>query len=434
MSSVLYLDCSSGASGDMLLGALLDLGLPVAALREALGDLLPPGADLRAERVLRSGISATAFTVVEPPSDAGAAHHHGHHHEHEHAHHEHDHEHPHHHHDEHHREHHRRGGPHRSLNEIEQLIDRTGLDAGVREHARLLYRRLAETEADIHQMSVDRIHLHEVGALDSVVDVVGTVWGIAQLKVDRVVSSPLNVGAGHVDTAHGRLSVPAPATLRLLQGVPVYADGPAFEMVTPTGALLVTGHATSYGPVPAMRIRTAGYGAGGRDVKGRPNVLRAIVGDEEGPGDHHRVVALECNIDDMNPQIFGLLMERLLGAGALDVYYTPVQMKKGRPGTLVTVIAPPDRREAMTALLFAETSTIGIRHVEMDRECLAREWLTVTTRFGPVRFKIARRGGVVMNASPEFDDCARLAAEHTCPAKDVQAEAVRAYMESRREA
>jgi hypothetical protein len=216
-----------------------------------------------------------------------------------------------------------------------------------------------------------------------------------------------------------------------LQGVPVYADGPAFEMVTPTGALLVTGHASAYGPLPAMRVRAAGYGAGGRDVEGRPNVLRAILGDQGQGGDHHRVVALECNIDDMNPQIFGLLMDRLLGAGALDVYYTPVQMKKGRPGTLVTVVAPPDRREAITGLLFAETSTIGIRHVEMDRECLARELVTVMTRFGPVRFKLARRGGVVMNASPEFDDCVRLTAEHGCPAKDVQAEAVRAYMEAR---
>ncbi len=418
MSSVLYLDCSSGASGDMLLGALLDLGLPLAELRDVLGDLLPAGADLRAERVLRSGISATAFTVVESVSGAGDVHAHQreHHHEHHHG-----------HHDGRHSSH----GPHRSLSEIEQLIGRTRLNAGVRERALLLYRRLAETEADIHQMSVDRIHLHEVGALDSVVDVVGTVWGIAQMKVDRIVASALNVGAGHVDTAHGRLSVPAPATLRLLQGVPVYADGPAFEMVTPTGALLVTGHATAYGPLPAMRVRTAGYGAGGRDVEGRPNVLRAIVGDEGQTGDHHRVVALECNIDDMNPQIFGVLMDRLLGAGALDVYYTPVQMKKGRPGTLVTVVAPPDRREAMTGLLFAETSTIGIRHVEMDRECLAREMLTVTTRFGPVRFKVARRGGLVMNAAPEFDDCARLAAEHGCPAKDVLTEAVRAYMEAR---
>lgn len=407
MSRVLYLDCSSGASGDMVLGALLDLGLPLDELRGVLGDLLPPGADLGAARVVRSGISAMSFTVTESGASASA--------EGKHA----------------HRDHHHDHRHHRSIDEVDRLIGRARLDPDVRDRARALYRTLAEAEAAIHDMPVDLVHLHEVGALDSVVDVVGAVWAIARLEVDRVVASPLNVGAGHVDTAHGRLQVPAPATLRLLRGVPVYSEGPAFERVTPTGALLITGHVSTYGPLPAMRIQSVGYGAGSRDIEGQPNVLRAILGIEGEAGDHHRVVVLECNIDDMNPQIFGVLMDRLLGAGALDVYYTPVQMKKGRPGTLVTVVAPPDRRDAISALLFADTTTIGIRRVEMDRECLARESVMVETRYGPVRFKVARRGQAIMNAAPEFDDCARLAAEHQCPAKKVQAEAVRAYLAGR---
>lgn len=427
MSSVLYLDCSSGASGDMLLGALIDLGLSLDELRAALGDLLPPGADLRAERVLRSGISAVAFTVIEPPQPDGPGHA-RHHHDHDPVH-QHDHQH---HHDEGHQHHPpQRHHHHRSLAALEELMGRAHLDAGVANRSRALYRRLAEVEAGIHQMPLDRIHLHEVGALDSVVDVVGVVWGLARLGVDRIVSSPLNVGSGCVDTEHGRLPVPAPATLRLLAGAPVYADGPAFEMVTPTGALLVTAYATEYGPLPAMRVERVGYGAGGRDVKGRPNVLRAILGRADFGGEHRRVVVLECNIDDMNPQIFGALMDRLLEAGALDAYYTPVQMKKGRPGTLVTVVAPPDRRDGITSLLFRETSTIGIRAVEMDRECLTRDMTTVETRFGQVRFKIARQGQTVMNAAPEFDDCLRLAAASGHPAKEVYAEAVRAYMNGR---
>ncbi|MEW5981921.1 MAG: nickel pincer cofactor biosynthesis protein LarC [Acidobacteriota bacterium] len=397
MGKVLYLDCSSGASGDMLLGALLDLGLPLDHLREALGDLLLSGAAIDAHRVLRSGISATCFTVVEPEPGPEASHRHR----------------PH----------------HRSLDDVERLIGLSALEPAVRERARALYRKLAEVEAAVHGVPIDRIHFHEVGALDSVVDIVGATWGIARLGIDRVVASPLNVGGGSVETAHGRLSVPAPATIRLLEGVPIYSDGPALELVTPTGALLVASHAVAYGALPPMVVRNVGYGAGTRDVAGRPNVLRAIVGEEGETGDHHRVVALDCNIDDMNPQLYGLLMDRLYAAGALDVFYVPAYMKKNRPGTLVTVIAPPSRREALASLLFAETTTIGVRYRELDRECLAREVVTVETCYGPVRFKLARRAGTIVNVAPEFDDCVRLASERGCPTKDVQAEAIRAYTE-----
>jgi uncharacterized protein (TIGR00299 family) protein len=271
------------------------------------------------------------------------------------------------------------------------------------------------------------VHLHEVGALDSIIDIVGAVFAMEWFRADRVIASPLNVGGGMVKSAHGVFPVPAPATVRLLTGVPVYSSGVQMETVTPTGALLVSAYASGYGPLPAMRIDRVGYGAGDRDVPGTPNVLRVVIGTDDGEMAGERVVMLECEIDDMNPQIFGVLMDRLYAAGALEVFYTPVQMKKNRPGTLLSVVARPDLRERMTAILFRESTTIGLRYQELNRTCLDRELVLIDTPVGPVRFKIARRGGEVMNASPEFDDCARLAAERGLSVKEVQAHAVRAY-------
>jgi uncharacterized protein (TIGR00299 family) protein len=394
MGNLLYLDCSSGVSGDMLLGALIDMGLPVERLQAALAGILPAGCSLQASRVQRSGISATQFTVVEP---AGAGH------------------------DAHH--------AHRHLSQIVALIEGTPLPVSVRNKAIELFRRLGTIEADIHGIPVEQVHFHEVGALDSIVDIVGAVWAIEQLGVSQVVSSPLNVGAGTVETSHGRLPVPAPATLRLLEGTPVYSSGTPMELVTPTGALLVTGHAASFGPMPAMTVRQMGYGAGSREIKGHPNVLRAVMGETQDTGAQSTVAVLECNIDDMNPQVFGYLLDRLYGLGALEVFYTPIQMKKSRPGTLVTVITPVHVRDAALDVLFQETTTIGVRHQEMLRECLNREWITVSTKFGAVRVKVAKRGARVTNAAPEFEDCARLAAEQKVPAKDVHAAAVSAYLE-----
>jgi pyridinium-3,5-bisthiocarboxylic acid mononucleotide nickel chelatase len=221
--------------------------------------------------------------------------------------------------------------------------------------------------------------------------------------------------------------VPAPAAVSLLRGVPIYSSGIEAELVTPTGALLVSAYASSYGPVPLMTIDRIGYGAGDRDGPGLPNVLRVLVGDAGGQGTHERVVVLECEIDDMNPQLFGVLMERLYGAGALEVFFTPVQMKKNRPGTLVTVVAPPERRQSLSAIVFRETTTIGVRYQDVDRERLEREIVAVETPLGPVRFKIARLGADVVNAAPEFDDCVRLAAERGLPVKLVQAVAMQAY-------
>src|SRR4051794_10925285 len=411
---ILYFDCFNGASGDMILGACLDAGLPLEDLRRALGSLGIRDYELRADRVLRAGVSATKFRLEERgaghPTAAVADRHthvhaavddpghpvhghgdhdhrqadHGHDHphargpEHGHAHdqrpsHEHQHEHA----------HDGAGSPHahahRSLPEIERLISQSALSASARDRAVALFRRLAEAEAAIHQMPVDRVHLHEVGALDSIIDIVGAVFAFEWFAADRVVVSPLNVGSGMVMSAHGVFPVPAPATVALLGDAPVFSRGPQAELLTPTGALLLTGHASAYGPVPAMRVTRVGYGAGDRDFPETPNVLRVMVGEAAAESATERIVVLECEIDDMNPQIFGVLMEQLYAAGAVEVFYQPVQMKKNRPGTLVTVIAPPERREALSAIVFRETTTIGVRYHEMHRERLERESIAVDT-------------------------------------------------------
>ena len=400
-----------------MLGALLDAGVPLDELRAALGSLAVD-AKVSATRVLRAGVSATKFMVEEPHDH----HHHDDHHEHEHGH-----AHAHapatavHHHDH----------THRSLAEISTLIDKSSLPPSARARAKELFYRLGEAEAAIHQMPIDKIHLHEVGEIDSIIDIVGAVWALEWLGADAIASSPLNVGGGMVDSAHGRFPVPAPATVSLLGNAPVYSSGTQSELVTPTGALLVTSYATSYGPVPAMTIERAGYGAGDRDLPNTPNVLRVLVGNAiDQPGTEH-IVVIESEIDDMNPQIFGLVMERLYAAGALEVFFSSVQMKKNRPGTLVTVLARPEQRQELSAIIFRETTTIGVRYHEVTRERLAREIVSVETPFGPVRFKVARLGGTIVNAAPEFEDCLRLASQGNVPVKDVQAAATKAYLDAR---
>jgi uncharacterized protein (TIGR00299 family) protein len=317
------------------------------------------------------------------------------------------------------------------LTEIAALIGRSALSLPARQRAIHLFERLAEAEAAIHAVPLEQVHLHEVGTVDSIVDIVGAVYGLEQLGADRIVSSPLNIGGGTVACAHGVFPVPAPATARLLQGVPVYAGGPQMELVTPTGALIVTGYAERFGPMPSMRIGQIGYGAGDRDPERHPNVLRMIVGEADGPAHAGRILEIACEIDDMNPQLFGPLMDRLHQAGALDVFYAAVQMKKNRPGTLVTVLARPEDREQLSGILFSETTTIGVRYQEMMRECLEREFESVDTPVGIVGFKIARRAGRVLNAQPEFDDCARIAAEKGLPIKAVQAIAMKSWMDRR---
>ncbi len=396
MSRVLYFDCFSGISGDMTLGALLDAGMPLADLQAALGSLALGDAHVHATKVLRAGVSATKFSVHHVQE-----HGHGHHHDHTH--------------------------PHRHLSSIFALIDRSALSSSARERAKAMFQRLAEVEAAIHQMPIEKVHLHEVGALDSIIDIVGTVFAMEWAGVERVVCSPLNVGAGMVQSAHGLFPVPAPATLKLLGDAPLYSGSVQKELVTPTGALIATSYATSFGAIPAMSIERTGYGAGDRDDPTTPNVLRVLIGSEVKDAAQPRVTVIECEIDDMNPQIFGIAMDKLYAAGALDVFYVPVQMKKNRPGTLMTVIAPPEKRSTLADIIFRETTTIGLRHHEVNREVLAREIVEVVTPIGAVRFKLARRDGRVVNAIPEFEDCARLAAAHNLSVKDVQAMAIKAY-------
>jgi uncharacterized protein (TIGR00299 family) protein len=396
--SVLYLDCFSGAAGDMVLGALLDLGLPLDALRSALGSLALDYGEIAAERVLRAGVSSTKFRLLEHSSHAetaSPASTHAHHH----------------------------------LKHIVAAIRKSALSPDGQQRAVSLFERLARAEAEIHNTPIERVHLHEVGAADSIVDIVGAVYGFEWFGIDDIVASPLNVGGGTVKCAHGTFPVPAPATLRLLAGIPVYGNGTS-ELVTPTGALLVTSYAREFGPLPAMSVDAVGYGAGDRDATDVPNVLRIVRGQRTGAAAvaDECIVKLECEIDDMNPQLFGPLLDQLLAAGAFDVFYTPVQMKKNRPGTLVTVIAPPHKRAALTELLFRGSTSIGVRYQEMSRACLDRAIETVRTPFGEVRFKIARRDGEELNAAPEFDDCARLAAEHGVSIKAVQAAAINARL------
>ena len=419
--TTLYFDCFSGAAGDMILGALIDAGVPLEELRRALGSLAIDGDGVWTERVTRAGISATKFCVPgeDPVLDHAHDHEHGHEHDHDHLH-----RHPpaHAHETVHHR-------ARRTLAEIDAIIDRSALSRTGKDRAKALFARLGEAEAAIHGTSVDRVHFHEVGALDSIVDIVGTVHALEMINADRIAASPLNVGSGSVRAAHGLYPVPAPATARLLQGTPIYGGPQQAELVTPTGALLVTSYATAYGPVPAMRLTKIGYGAGSRDFEDTPNVLRVLIGEEDSTAPVRTVAVVEAEIDDMSPQIFGVLMDRLLAEGALDVFYTAIQMKKNRPGTLLTLIAAPDARERLTATIFRETTTIGVRYREMSRECLDREMIVVATPFGDVRVKVARRGGDVLNASPEFEDCARLARERNVPVKDVQAAATKAFLD-----
>jgi uncharacterized protein (TIGR00299 family) protein len=400
VSRLVYFDCANGASGDMLLGALVDLGLPLDDLRAELLKLPLRGYRIESHRVHRSGLHASKVDVIVESDGRG----HGHGHEHAHD----------------------SATPHVGLREILAMLETSTLDPAVKERSAGLFHRLAEVEGAMHGLPPEQVHFHEVGAVDSIVDVVGGVLGLLWLRADRFAASPLNVGTGTVTMSHGTFPVPAPATARLVQGVPVYGAGEG-ELLTPTGALLITGHATSYGPLPLVRPEAIGHGAGSRDTPGRPNVLRLIVGEADAAADSERVLVLETEVDDTPPQILGVLVDRLLGAGALDVYYTPVQMKKGRPGVLITVLGPPARREALEEVLFSETTTLGVRRQEWERTVLERERVPVATAYGEVRVKVGKRGGRVYNAQPEFEDCRRVAEERGVPVKEVWAATIAAY-------
>ena len=382
---ILYFDCSAGAAGDMILAALLDLGVPVKDLRAELDKLDVQGFRVVRSKAIRGGIHGTRVRV-DTPGDRG----------------------------------------HRHWSDFERVLKKSRLSKGVKERSRALIRRVFEAEAKVHGKTPESVHLHELGSLDTLVDVVGAVCGLELLGVDRVESSPINVGSGSVDTEHGRMPIPAPATALLLKGVPVFADG-EFERTTPTGALLVTGFAERFGPWPSMTLKKIGYGLGTKDPKGgRPNVLRVILG-EASSRRTDSVVVLETTVDDATPEQLGFLQERLWEAGALDVFLTPVIMKKNRPGTNVTVLVSAGSREAATEILFHESPTFGVRAHTVERDVLDRRFVTVKTRYGKVRVKQGSRGGKVVNAAPEYEDCRRLARAKKISLETIQRAALAAY-------
>ncbi|MFY9609981.1 MAG: nickel pincer cofactor biosynthesis protein LarC [Blastocatellia bacterium] len=401
---VLYFDCFAGVSGDMIIGALLDLGVEFDALRRQIDSLSLEGYEIRTDRVMRSGIAATKFTVDVNES----------------------------------------AQPERRLADVCAIIDRAALTGQTRRRATRAFELLAEAEARVHGTTADRVHFHEVGAVDSIIDTVGAMIGFEQLGVDKFVASALRVGHGFIKSQHGRIPIPAPATAELLRGVPVYAGDIEGEFVTPTGAAILKTLCESFGAMPEIRIDRMGYGAGSRDPGGFPNTLRLVWGETTDrsetltsvaepsrllPVNKERVVVIETNIDDMNPQAYSLVMDRAFSLGALDVFLTPVQMKKDRPAVLLTVLAKPDDAEGLIDLLLQETTTLGVRHYEANRRTLDRVIEAVATEYGVVRIKVARDGARTLHFQPEYEDCARLAGQARVPFLEVQDAARAAYRE-----
>jgi len=406
-----YLECFSGISGDMLLGALVDAGVPFAHLEETTA-ALNLGARLESRKVMRGGIAGTKVDVVVNELQPASTHSHSHH---DHPHETHTH------------------APHRHLSAILKIIAAAPLPESVKARSSRAFQLLGEAEAAIHSIPIEKVHFHEVGAVDTIVDIVCAAAGCESLGVDRWLSSPLNVGSGTVVCQHGTLPVPAPATLALLGDAPVYAAGPPMERVTPTGAALLRMLEVSYEPLPAMRIQKSGYGAGGRDTPGEPNLLRLLVGEtqEAASEPSESIAIIETVIDDSSPQLLGYVSELLLAAGAWDVYRVAVQMKKGRTGVQLTVLCSPDLVPTLRDLIFRETTTIGLHWRIENKIALAREFSNVETPWGPVQIKVARwPSGKIANASPEFEDCRRIAAEHALPLKFVMQEAMRIYTTS----
>ncbi len=439
---IAYLECFSGMSGDMFLGALVDAGVPVKLLEDTVM-ALNVGARLEVSRVDRCGITATKVDVYahgekdlprevywEQREQRGHAHEHQPDHEHAHGH-EHSHDHP--------REHaktavvreheHSHG---RSLSEIKRIISGAPISEGAKQNAIKIFEALGAAEAKIHNTDVEAVHFHEVGAVDAIVDIVCAAVGFEALGVDELICSPLNVGGGSVKCAHGDFPVPAPATLELLKGAPVYSSGIQAELVTPTGAAIVKTLATRFSAFPEMKIKKSGYGAGTRNFPGHANVVRLTIGEAaaslEASTSHETITVLESNLDDLSPQVVGYVMDRLLEEGALDAFCVPVQMKKNRPGALLTVLCRSEDAARLTRLVFAETTTLGVRQREEKRRVLARRWINVATPWGEVRMKIASMNGTVTTYAPEYEDCRKIAAGHHVPLKSVMDEAVRSYV------
>ena len=382
-----YFDCFSGVSGDMCLGALVDAGAPLVVLSKALEGLRLRGFSLRRLRVTRGAIRATKVDVVIEQGGHGPI----------------------------------------TPREIQRLLKASRLPAEVRERSLAVFERLAQAEGSAHRTPAAKVHFHELGGLDSIVDVVGTVMACHLLGIEGVFVSAINVGAGTITGAHGVLPVPAPATVNLLKGLPVYATGPALELTTPTGAGLMATLAAGVGTMPHMTLSSVGYGAGTLDPPQWPNVLRVFIGETISVGESDRILVLETNLDDMNPQGYELLMDRLLAQGALDATLTPVIMKRGRPGIVLTVLADHAKLDSVLRVIFAETTTLGVRIQDVARRLLTREITEVSTKFGPVRVKVAKAPGrpKTLMARPEYRDCKRIAEQTGLPLKEVTREVER---------
>ena len=376
---IAYFDCFAGASGDMIMGALLDAGLPEETLRERLSALHLAEFELRIKRVDKKGFKATKVDVLVSHDVTE-----------------------------------------RHLPEIETIIQDSDLQPTIRERAVAIFRRLGEVEADIHSTTLEQVHLHELGGVDTIVDVVGALVGLDALGIEVVYSSPLPMGRGFTQGAHGSIPLPAPATMALLKDVPIIGSDLMFELVTPTGAVLLTSLANSFGPLPAMTMTSVGYGAGEYDLP-IPNVLRLIVGEQARPGTAvtETLVMLETNVDDLNPEIYDYVIGSLVDSGALDVSLLPVHMKKNRPATLIQVLCRPTDVEALTRILFAETSTLGLREHFVTRHALARTIQELETPYGAVRVKIAEWGEGETKAAPDYEDCRRLAELNHVPLREI---------------
>ncbi|MGC9195943.1 MAG: nickel pincer cofactor biosynthesis protein LarC [Syntrophobacteraceae bacterium] len=384
---IAYFDCFSGASGDMILGALMDAGLSLGRLKEELGKLGLSHYEIKVEKVVKQGIGGSRAIIA---IDEGHHHHH-----------------------------------HRRIGHIEQIIGESGLGEAVKEQSIKVFRRLAQAEARVHRTSIEEVHFHEVGAMDAIIDVVGSVAGLAALGIESAFCSPFNVGGGTVECAHGTLPVPAPATAELIKGRPFYSNSFSGELLTPTGAAILTTICEGFGPCPPMIMETTGYGAGSRETQ-TPNLLRLITGEGQErtqEGQTEQIAVIETNIDDMNPQIYDYLFSKILKMGAFDVFLSAVQMKKNRPATLLTLTCAPSQVERFSRFLLRETTTIGLRWRVENRIKASRRIEEVQTKYGPVKSKVAEANGEIVNISPEYEDCKRIALEKELPLKEVLDEA-----------
>ena len=380
---IAYFDCFAGASGDMILGALLDAGLDLASLKGELEKLHLGHFDLDAAKVTKKGMGGSQAIIHIDE------HHHGHH--------------------------------HRHLSDIVKIIEESRLKDSVKEKSRAIFTRLAQAEAKVHRTTMESIHFHEVGAMDAIIDVVGAAAGFELMGIEKIYCSALHVGSGFVTCAHGTLPVPAPATAELIQGLPVYSTGVEGELLTPTGAAILTTLASEFGGLPNMSISSIGYGAGTSEPD-IPNLLRVLIGDSRellNDYEQERVAVIETNIDDMNPQIYDHLIQKILIKGGLDVCLTPIQMKKNRPGTLLNVICPLELVGTISDIIMRETTSIGLRWRMENRIKAHREIREISTRFGPIKIKTASVNGSLINISPEYDDCRRVALEKDVSLKEV---------------